>query len=49
MTRILNLQAMASSVPVDLDNMDSTSSGSSCACSTHSAAVCFIGDDVIAI
>jgi hypothetical protein len=48
MTRILNLQAMTSYRPVD-DEAASTSSGNGCACSTNSAALCFMGDEVVAI
>ncbi|WP_190238509.1 hypothetical protein [Marilutibacter maris] len=50
MSRILELQKMTSinSLP-DRDLDDSTSSNNGCACSTESAAVCFMGDEFIAV
>lgn len=49
MTRILNLQGMTSYAPVDDMAEGSTSSHHNCACSTASAAACFMGDDLVAI
>lgn len=49
MTRILNLQGMTSYAPVDMEVAGSSSSDHNCACSTNSAAACFMGDDLVAI
>lgn len=50
MNRILDLQAMATPAN-DMAPVEGKSSSSdhNCACSTNSAAACFIGDDLIAI
>lgn len=51
MTRILNLQGMSTYSPIDMDEAagGSSSSDHNCACSTNSAAACFMGDELVAI
>lgn len=48
MTRILNLQGI-SYAPVEDMIANSSSSDHNCACSTNSAAACFMGDELVAI
>ena len=49
MTRILELQKIETNQHNLKQPDSSTSSNSGCACSTRSAALCYIGDDFVAI